>query len=195
MQAKPGPKGPGQDVVAAVVDMKQRNPTWGCPRIAQQIALAFGISLSKDVVRRILAVRHQPRPESAGPSWLTVLGSTVDRPGEVWIDELRLDGVRKDVGKTGNFAIQANFADVLAVNGSYSKQDQDFFRVGSGVNQGTGLNHTAVVVIESKAKALHTTWETPAPMTATTRRRCRGGSVGTRTARMLRRKKRRRSHR
>ena len=36
---------------------------------------------------------------------LTVLGSTVDRPGEVWIDELRLDGVRKDVGKTGNFAI------------------------------------------------------------------------------------------
>ncbi len=75
---------------------------------------------------------------------LTVLGSTVDRPGEVWIDELRLDGVRKDVGKTGNFAIQANFADVLAVNGSYSKQDQDFFRVGSGVNQGTGLNHTAV---------------------------------------------------
>jgi hypothetical protein len=65
-------------------------------------------------------------------------------PGEVWIDELRLDGVRKDVGKTGNFSVQANFADVLAVNGSYAKQDQDFFQVGSGVNQGTGLNHTAV---------------------------------------------------
>jgi len=70
--------------------------------------------------------------------------TAVGGPGEVWIDELRLDGVRKDVGKTGNFAVQANFADVLAVNGSYSKQDQDFFRVGSGVNQGTGLNHTAV---------------------------------------------------
>src|SRR2546422_8635101 len=40
---KPGPKGPSQEVMAAVVDMKQRNPTWGCPRIAQQIALAFGI--------------------------------------------------------------------------------------------------------------------------------------------------------
>ena len=64
-------------------------------------------------------------------------------PGEVWIDELRLDGVRKDVGKTGNFSMQANFADVLQLNGSYAKQDQDFFRVGSGVNQGTGLNHTA----------------------------------------------------
>ena len=33
---KPGPKGPSREVVAAVLDMKQRNPTWGCPRIAQQ---------------------------------------------------------------------------------------------------------------------------------------------------------------
>jgi putative transposase len=32
---KPGPKGPSQEVIAAVVDMKRRNPTWGCPRIAQ----------------------------------------------------------------------------------------------------------------------------------------------------------------
>src|SRR5712664_1283323 len=55
---KPGPKGPSQDVIAAVVDMKQRNPTWGCPRIAQQITLAFGIPMNKDVVRRILAARY-----------------------------------------------------------------------------------------------------------------------------------------
>ena len=33
---------------------------------------------------------------------------------------------------------------MLSVSGNYQKQDQDFFRVGSGVNQGTGLNHTAV---------------------------------------------------
>jgi len=72
------PKGPSQDVVAAVVDMKQRNPTWGCPRIAQQIALAFGISMDKDVVRRILAVRYTPKPDAAGPSWLTVLGHAKD---------------------------------------------------------------------------------------------------------------------
>ncbi|HMI32240.1 MAG TPA: hypothetical protein VK527_10940 [Candidatus Limnocylindrales bacterium] len=78
---------------------------------------------------------------------LTVFGGTTGSPGppgEVWIDELRLDGVRKEVGKTGNLAIQANFADVLSMNVGYSKQDQDFFRVGSGVNQGTGLNHTSV---------------------------------------------------
>jgi hypothetical protein len=75
---KPGPKGPSQEVIAAVVDMKRRNPTWGCPRIAQQIALAFGVSINKDVVRRILAVRYRPAPDSAGPSWLTVLGHAKD---------------------------------------------------------------------------------------------------------------------
>src|SRR5712664_3232399 len=75
---KTGPKGPSQDVIAAVVDMKQRNPSWGCPRIAQQIMLAFGIPINKDVVRRILAARYQPKPDSAGPSWLTILGHAKD---------------------------------------------------------------------------------------------------------------------
>jgi len=75
---KPGPKGPSQDVIAAVVDMKQRNPSWGCPRIAQQIRLAFGISIDRDVVRRILAARYQPKPDPAGASWLTVLGHAKD---------------------------------------------------------------------------------------------------------------------
>ena len=32
---KPGPKGPSVELVHAVVEMKQRNPNWGCPRIAQ----------------------------------------------------------------------------------------------------------------------------------------------------------------
>lgn len=77
-QKKPGPKGPGQEVIAAIVDMKQRNPTWGCPRIAQQIALAFAIPMNKDVVRRILAGRYTPKPNADGPSWLTVLGHAKD---------------------------------------------------------------------------------------------------------------------
>ena len=51
---------------------------WGCPRIAQQIALAFDIQINKDVVRRILAARYQPEPDSAGPSWLTFLGHMKD---------------------------------------------------------------------------------------------------------------------
>jgi putative transposase len=49
---KPGPKGPSEELTRAVVEMKERNPRWGCPRIAQQIALAFHIPIDKDVVRR-----------------------------------------------------------------------------------------------------------------------------------------------
>jgi putative transposase len=78
VRKKPGPKGPSREVIAAVLDMKRQNPTWGCPRIAQQIVLAFGIPMDKDVVRRILAVRYQPDEDSTGPSWLTVLGHAKD---------------------------------------------------------------------------------------------------------------------
>jgi putative transposase len=45
---------------------------------ATKITLAFGIPMNKDVVRRILAVRYHPKPQS-GPSWLTVLGHAKDR--------------------------------------------------------------------------------------------------------------------
>ena len=45
---RPGPKGPAQELIDAVVEMKRRNPTWGCPRIAQQITLAFGVDIDKD---------------------------------------------------------------------------------------------------------------------------------------------------
>jgi putative transposase len=53
-------------------------PDLGCPRIAQQVTLAFGIPINKDVARRILAARYHPKPNSAGPSWLTVLGRAKD---------------------------------------------------------------------------------------------------------------------
>src|ERR1700730_11840934 len=73
---RPGPKGPNKELIDAVVEMKRRNPNWGCPRIAQQIALAFAVEIDKDVVRRILSVHY--RPASGGPSWLTFLGHTKD---------------------------------------------------------------------------------------------------------------------
>jgi hypothetical protein len=47
-------------MVAAVIDAKRRNPTWGCPRIAQQIILPFGILINKDFVRRNGMQRRPP---------------------------------------------------------------------------------------------------------------------------------------
>src|SRR5258708_34825508 len=59
---RPGPKGPSQELIAAILEIKRLNPSFGCPRIAQQISHAFGLEIDKDVVRRILA-RH-PLPKS-----------------------------------------------------------------------------------------------------------------------------------
>ena len=75
---KPGPKGPSAELIQVVFEMKQRNPTWGCPRIAQQMALAFKMQIDKDVVRRILAHHYVPGQDSSGPSWLTFLGHMKD---------------------------------------------------------------------------------------------------------------------
>jgi putative transposase len=88
---KPGPKGPSQDAIKAIVDMKQRNPRYGCPRIAQQINLAFGLNLDKDTVRRVLAIHYKPDPNNRGPSWLTTIGHAKD---SLWsVDLFRCESI------------------------------------------------------------------------------------------------------
>jgi putative transposase len=75
---RPGPKGPAKELIDAVVEMKRRNCTWGCKRIAEQIAFAFGVVIDKDVVRRILATHFHPEAGSGGPSWLSFIGNAKD---------------------------------------------------------------------------------------------------------------------
>ncbi len=75
---KPGPKGPSPKLIAAIVEIKKLNPSWGCRRIAQQLCLAFGIEIDKDVVRRVLAKHYHPEPGAYGPSWLTILDHSKD---------------------------------------------------------------------------------------------------------------------
>jgi hypothetical protein len=75
---RPGPKGPTKQFIDAVVEMKRRNPTWGCKRIAQQIVLTFGVDIDKDVVRRILSIRFHPEAGSGAPSWLSFIGHAKD---------------------------------------------------------------------------------------------------------------------
>lgn len=75
---KAGPKGPGQDLIQAVVELKRRNPHLGCRKIARQLAKCFGIELDKDVVRRVLANCYRSDGRGSGPSWLTLLSHTKD---------------------------------------------------------------------------------------------------------------------
>ena len=58
------------DLIAAVVEIKSRNPKFGCVRIAQQLSYAFGIEIDKDVVRRVLV-------KTTGPA----TPAPTDRPG------------------------------------------------------------------------------------------------------------------
>jgi putative transposase len=88
---KPGPKGPSAQLITAIVEMKHRNPKFGCVRIAQQIAYAFGIEIDKDVVRRVLAIHSRPEPGADGPSWLTLIAHAKD---SVWsVDLFRVESV------------------------------------------------------------------------------------------------------
>ena len=66
-RGKPGPKGPSPELIAAIVEAKRLNPSWGCRRIAQQLCLAFGLQIDKDVVRRVLAKHYRPDPGHTAP--------------------------------------------------------------------------------------------------------------------------------
>jgi len=59
--------------------MKRRNPYFGCRKIAEQIASAFGVELNKDVVRRILIRYYRPETDGDGPSWLAAMARSKDR--------------------------------------------------------------------------------------------------------------------
>ncbi len=89
---KPGPKGPSAALIAAIVELKRRNPKFGCVRIAQQVAYAFGIDLDKDVVRRVLARHYRPgNSGSNGLSWLTFIGHLKD---SLWsVDLFRCESI------------------------------------------------------------------------------------------------------
>ena len=84
---KPGPKGPSESLIRAIVELKSRNPRFGCPRIARIISQTFGVDIDKNVVHRVLAKRSRPAPGGTGPSWLSFVGHTTD---SLWsVDLLR----------------------------------------------------------------------------------------------------------
>ncbi len=90
-RGKPGPKGPSSELIAAIIEMKRRNPSFGYQRIADQISIVFDIEIDKDVVRRVLAKHYRPAPGTNGPSWLTFLGHSKDR---LWsVDLLRCESL------------------------------------------------------------------------------------------------------
>ena len=90
-RGKPGPKGPSRQLIDLVLEMKRRNPRFGCPKIAEQISKTFALPVDKDVVRRILTAYYRPE-RGDGPSWLPFLGHMKD---SLWsIDFFRCESLR-----------------------------------------------------------------------------------------------------
>jgi transposase InsO family protein len=73
------------------VELKRRNPRFGCVHIAQQISYAFGVDIDKDVVRRVLAKHYRPAPGADGPSWLSFIAQLKD---SLWsVDLFRCESI------------------------------------------------------------------------------------------------------
>jgi transposase InsO family protein len=88
---KPGPKGPSEALIQAIVELKSRNPRFGCPRIARIISHTFGVEIDKNVVHRVLSKHHRPAPGGTGPSWLSFIGHTKD---SLWsVDLFRCESI------------------------------------------------------------------------------------------------------
>jgi hypothetical protein len=88
---KPGPKGPDEELVRAIVELKSRNPRFGCPRIARIVTQTFGIEIDRNVVHRVLAKHYRPISGGTGPSWLTFIGHTTD---SLWsVDLFRCESI------------------------------------------------------------------------------------------------------
>jgi putative transposase len=88
---KPGPTGPSTALIQAIVELKSRNPRFGCPRVARIISHTFGIDIDKNVVYRVLAKHYRPAPGGTGPSWLSFIGHTRD---SLWsVDLFRCESI------------------------------------------------------------------------------------------------------
>ena len=76
---KPGRKGPSDELIQLIVEMKRRNPSYGYLRIAMQIEVSFEIRIDKGIVKRVLDKHYQPTiPSDSGPSWLSFIGHMKD---------------------------------------------------------------------------------------------------------------------
>ena len=87
----PGPKGPSEALIRAIVELKSRHPRFECPRIPRIISETFGVDVDKNVVHGVLAKHYQPSPNGGGRSWMSFIGHTTD---SLWsVDLFRCESI------------------------------------------------------------------------------------------------------
>ena len=75
---KPGPKGHSLELIRLIVEIKQKNPGYGCPKIALLVSKLLGETINEHLVRRVLRKRYFFPPTNGGPSWLNQIGTVKD---------------------------------------------------------------------------------------------------------------------
>ena len=75
---KPGPKGPSTALIKLVVEIKTKNPGYGCPKIALLASQLLDDCIDEQTVRRILRKYFSDQPRGPGPSWLNAIGIAKD---------------------------------------------------------------------------------------------------------------------
>ena len=105
---KPGPKGPSAALIQAIVELKSRNPQFGCPRIAHILTRTFGVDVDKNVVSRVLAKHYRPRSGGNGPSWLSFIGHTTNSPLERGPLSMRVHRAPELLGARGDGSVCAS---------------------------------------------------------------------------------------
>jgi hypothetical protein len=71
---------------------------------------------------------------------VTNVGGTPLREGNIWIDELRLAGVKKETGTAQRVQVTAKLSDFMDLTGNFEKAGADFVSIGQ--NQGSGTTST-----------------------------------------------------
>ena len=87
---KLGRKGFDRTIIDLVIEIKKKNPSYGCSRIAMLITNITKTPISEPTVRRILRKYYMP-DRGEGPSWLSFIGNQVD---SLWsIDLFRVESI------------------------------------------------------------------------------------------------------
>jgi len=80
-----------KEVRALIIEIKERNPTFGCPQTAAVIFDRTGVAVSEESARRTLLKSYGGNP-GGGPSWLSFLGTQAN---SLWsLDLFQVESMR-----------------------------------------------------------------------------------------------------